>query len=311
MADIADVFNALTGVIGTALYPAGVPAPGAASPVIGAPCRYYPGWPQRLQLDQDITAGIVNVSVFAPKGMYRNTTRYPYEWQGLPLPAATLSASVDDATGTVVTIAGTVSAQQNIALIIGFGSTRQAYAYAVQNTDTLSSIATALAALINPDTSATASGATVTIPGAFAITVRVGVVGTAVMEVMREAQVFSLDVWASTPALRDSAGSAIKTAIAPLRFVSLADGTLGRIITRGDHYDDESVKPIIYRRCLMYEVEYPTTLITPASEIIVFEQQLTGSSSAGSGFTVGGSPLGGNAGLGPSLPSAPQQTTFL
>jgi hypothetical protein len=280
MADISDVYNALTSLIQTALYPAGPPSPNQASPVTGTVCRYYPGWPQKAQLDADIAAGLVNISVFNTPG-YRNTTRYPWKWQRTVAPTITLTATVDG-TGTEVTIGGTVTTPQNVAIITnGVG-----VSYAVQSGDTLTSIAAALAsALTTAGVSATSSGAVVTVPSAHSLVARVGGVSTVAQEKMREERRFQIDFWCPTPALRDAASTPVKLAVASLHFLALADGSNARIITASDMMDDESAKAVIYRRTLTYLVEYPTIAMEQVAEAIVLETQIQGGEGPTSDFT--------------------------
>jgi len=280
MADTSDVYNALTALIQSVLYPAGVPSPGTPSPVTGTVCRYYPGWPQKAQLDEDIAAGIVNVSVFNAPG-YRNTTRYPWKWQRIAAPMITLTAAVDS-TGTEVTIGGGVSTPQNVAIIAnGVG-----VSYAVQGSDTLASIAAALASeLTAAGAPASASGAVVTVPSARGLTARVGGVSTVAQEKMREERRFQIDFWCPTPALRDAASSPVKLAIASLHFLALADGSNARIITAGDMMNDESAKAVIYRRTLFYLVEFATIATEQVPQAIVAETVVQGGAGPTSAFT--------------------------
>jgi hypothetical protein len=261
MADLPDVLDALVNLAANVFYP-NPPASGNSA-VTGTPVKIYPGWPIPDQLNTDLRTEdangnpltpSINVSVFAPPGAVENVTRYPEDWIPIsPLPVPTLSIAVS---GVTATIGGTVSSPQNIALIVD----RRAYVYGVQAGDTLASIASALAALIRVDQPATASGAVITIPNSHSIVGRVGIVATAVQEVMRVRQRFMISFWCPTPALRNLASSAIKLAIAQTKFLTLPDGFAARLLFAGDAFTDQQEKLLIYRRDLIVTVEYATTI---------------------------------------------------
>ena len=61
MADESDVETALVALSSAALYPNGANSPS----VPGPDCRIYRGWPNSAALDADLTAGRINVTVFA------------------------------------------------------------------------------------------------------------------------------------------------------------------------------------------------------------------------------------------------------
>jgi hypothetical protein len=251
MADVSDVSNALVTLIAQTLYPNGI---GQAS-AITAPVRVFPGWPNPQQLDADLTAGVVNVSVY-PTQIERNTTRYPKnDFQDLAINATTLTLTIN---AQQITVGGamptTFYAQNVMAMVSGVP-----YVYATQSGDTLTSIATALAALIP---GASSVGAVVTVPNGKPITAaRVGTIGTRISEVRRQERVFMLGFWAPTPALRDSAAAIIDLTLAGITFLTLADGSAARLIYRSSTITDTLEKSKLYRRDLNYAIEYATTQI--------------------------------------------------
>lgn len=301
----------VTGAGSETLMISSVPA-GNLSPVAEAAVLAVSGWPVAGDLDAvaaSVAAPPVRaiVSAFAAPGRFRDTTRYPLEWTAFQQPTPTLAIAVS---GTAATISGTPGGGQVVALIIGFAASRKAYAYAVQANDTLASVAANLAALIAVDTAATASGATITVPAAFSLIGRVGVVGVAMKELRRQMQRFWLTIWAPSPAVREAVAAPIAVGLANTDFLTLADGTAARVVPCGDDLLDDPQKANLYRRCLAYDIEYPTTITLPASEIVVFEQQLTSSEAAQSGFTLDVSDISGNDPLGPSHQIIPEQNTF-
>ena len=252
-----------------------VPTSGV-SPIANIKVEVASGEPLASDLDAiAATTTRALVSIFEAPSYWRNTTRYFEEWQTSVQPTHTLTATVDT-TGTIVTIGGTVSTTQNIALIVGFGGAAKPYVYQVKATDTLNSIASALAALVNADTPASASGAAITISAAHKLIARVGGVGTVVKEEMRQTTRIFVNFWCPNPTIRDAVSKPVKNALCETHFLLLADGFAARLITCGDLLNDESEKPGLYRRLVMYDIEYPTTLSSPATEIIVPQLQQTG-----------------------------------
>ncbi len=173
MASLTDVLKQLAAQIAAIVYPTGTGQPSVA----GFPIRVYPGWPVPEQLEKDLAAGIAHISVY-PHGKDRSTTRYlGRSWIPLTAPVHTLTMTVS---GSVVTLSGTISAQN---IMINLNGT--SYVYAVQQSDTLTSAATALAYLIP---GATSSGPVITLTGAHAVLARVGGFGTAYKETKRQEQ---------------------------------------------------------------------------------------------------------------------------
>jgi len=266
MADISDVENALVSLIEQIAYPTGTANPSVLLNAESQPVevKVYRGWPIPANLDADVLAdNIVNVSIY-PMGVERNTTRYGSDYETLPLPAPTLTLI---AAPTTLTVGGTVSTPQNVAAIVnGIG-----YSYGVQPGDTLTSIATGLAALINEDTACTSSGPVITIPSAHSIVPRIGVVGTAYKEVKRQTRNIMISVWCPDPALRDAAGKLFDPVLADRNFITLADTTVCRFIYVSSPVTDGPEKETVYRRDFIYSAEYATVVPIIAPQITVIE----------------------------------------
>jgi len=245
MADLSDVISVLGQTVQGALYPNGT---GQAS-VAGVDCKILTGWPLPKDLDADMAAGKVQVSVYPVPGMDRNTTRYPKVWQEQSVTAATVTLTVSNNT---VTVGGTPAAGQTCLVSVNGG----VYDYAVQAGDTLAGIAAGIAAAV-PGASAT--GAVVTITNAAGLKAAVSTEGTAAMELRRQERVFQIIVWAPTPALRDSAAQAIDASFADLERLVMPDDFYARIIYAGTVQTDEVERQHIFRRTLNYRVEYATT----------------------------------------------------
>lgn len=278
MADLSDVENTLVTLIAGILYPNGTSNP--VSPLITAKCKVFRGWVVPSQLDQDIAASnahgatpIINIGVTPPPGNWRKTTRYSTDFKVQNPATTTLTASIDS-TGTQVTIGGTVSTPQNVAVLIG---SAVAVVYAVQGSDSLNSIAAGLATLLtNAGVPATSTGPVVSVPSARNMVARVGGQGTVIQEVARQERRFWVTFWCHTPQIRDQVVPLIDVALKATEFLTMPDGTAARILPAGDYQDDGAQKSGPYRRDIWFDVEYATTQVKPATQIIVAETQLTG-----------------------------------
>lgn len=283
MADLIDVENALVALISQTLYPNGTALPSVA----GLPVKVYAGWPTSNQLDADLRAGTANISVY-PGGSERNTTRYPKTWQTLAVNVPTLTLTIS---GQTVTVGGAMPSPffaHNFALLVG----RKNYAYALQATDTLTSIATALAALLAVDyPGATSAGAVITLPVSAHVTAaKVGVTGTSIREIRRQERVFQITAWCDTPAHRDAVVQPVDIALAATEFLTLADGTAARLIYKGSPVTDATQKAKLYRRDLLYTVEYATTQVETDTQVVAMQSNFnvapTGATAPTSTFTI-------------------------
>lgn len=261
MADLADCNDGVVSLLANAIYPNGTGQPSAA----GVPVRIYGGWPQAAQLDADLLAGTCHVSVFNRES--KNSTRYQ-------------TAKYDDLTGTVaapaltltvnantVTVGGTVATGVNTAVIVG----TNAFTYQTVANDTLATIATNLAALINATyAGTTASGAVIALPNAGPPinAARVGGSGQKVIENGRVEQIFQITVWANTPANRKAIASLIMQPIMATRFLTLADGTGAPMLFKSQRDDDVPQKELLYRRDIMVSIEYVETFSIGVTQVV-------------------------------------------
>jgi len=248
VADLSDVAAALVGVIAGVVYPSGT----GQSPIASVGVKVYHGWPDRNTLNADIAAGRAHVSVW-PTPTVRPTTGLSSDWYELSRTAATLTATV---AGQTITIAGAVSVPQAVALLID----QRPYVYALQAGDTLATIAAALRNLIVADQPASVAGAVITVPGAHALSARLVTQGVAGRIVRREERVFQVSVWAQTFGARDALAGAIDAALADMRRIVIAYPVRARIAFASSRQDDDLQLQGIYRRDLLYRLEYPVTL---------------------------------------------------
>jgi hypothetical protein len=254
MADQSDVENALVALAASAIYPNGSGSPSLPGPN----CRIYRGWPNSAALNADLAAGVINVTIFPRGEPGHNTSRYSQQWHGSPT-QTTLTASVS---GVSVTIGGTAGPGQLVGILVNQAS----YVYCSQASDTPSTVAANLATSIRADWIVNMSGAVLTIPGAGTVLARVVASASVMQEARRQKQEFRITCWCPTPATRDVSASAVDLLLAGCQFIDLADGSQGRVQYRGTLVFDQSQDALLYRRDLLYDVEYPTiiTALHPA-----------------------------------------------
>lgn len=256
MPDLSEVENVIVSKVAQILYPNGT----AAASATGHPVKIYRGWPIQQGLDTDIRAKIVHVSVF-PMDVEQNVTRGDREWMELPSPRITLTMTAAEDT---VTIGGTPRCPLNAAVLVD----SKAFVYPLQATDTPTSIATALAALINAHTPASSDGPVITVPNAKKLETRIGSVGLVVQEVKRQKKGFRITIWCHDPMVRDAISAVLDPALADQTFLSLTDGTSGRIRYERTHTVDSIQRSGIYRRDFDYSVEFATTIVQRAADIV-------------------------------------------
>jgi hypothetical protein len=256
LADLSDVEAALVDAITTVVYPGGLDAPS----ITAKPVRIYRGWPLIGPLANDLAGGVANVSVFSVANTARNTTRWtphPVAAPGVP----TLSVSV---TANSASFSGAGGPGQLAGLLVA----NRAFVYRGALGDTPALVAAMLAERVRAVRSCWLSGATVTIPGIGSIIARVVADGTSLMEWARQRQGFRVSAWCPDPATRDALCSAIGSALSSVAFLTLADGTAGRIRYRSTASFDDDQDAQQYRRDLVYEVEYGTTVISDAPSLL-------------------------------------------
>jgi hypothetical protein len=262
MSDVSDVQNVLVGLIAGWLYPNGTNQPSA----VGFNVRVGAGWPTQASLDADLAQGVAQVSVYAT-AIERKTTRYMQGWQPRDSFAPTITLAK---AGSVVTVGGALPSPfsaQNLAVFVG----NSPYSYSVQPTDTLASIAAALAAIIAQDYPGTTSaGANITLPANAALgALRTGGTGTAIKVIKNQDRAFQITIWCSTPAQRTALANVIDPNLADLVFLAMPDGFNARIVYMDSPQQDIGEKARLFRRDFRYRVDYATTKVSDAPQVIV------------------------------------------
>ncbi|MDE1998575.1 MAG: hypothetical protein KGI52_06585 [Burkholderiales bacterium] len=231
-------------VIGARLYPNGTAQPS----IVTAACRVYPGWPVQANLDADLAAGVVNVSIY-------------------PLPAeqvesivnANAQVSVQPLAGTQLAVAGATVTVSGVPAVGDVAMVYRNYAmqaYAIKIGDTPAIIAQQLAALIG----GTAVGAVVTAPtGTFALTARVTTNSTTLSARRRIARHIQITTWAPTPALRDAVAQQVDAGLYAAERLALPDGTTAGVAYMGSPMTDMFETARIYRRDVMVMARFVST----------------------------------------------------
>lgn len=256
MADQADVETALAALLANALYPNGSAAPS----VTGTLCRIYRGYPSAPTLDADLADGTAHVSVAAAGGAVKNVTRYPRKWIAVaPIPVTLTVVSA----ATTATFSGTCAVGQ----LAGVAVNGALFPYAVQANDSAATVASNLGAMLRVEGwIVDYAGSTITVPAATDFVARVVNGAGSLMEIKRQVQDFKVSLWCPDPPTRDLMAPVLDQALAELTFIALADGSSGRLLFAGNETRDADADATLYRRDMIYSVEYPTTLaqMTPA-----------------------------------------------
>jgi hypothetical protein len=87
------------------------------------------------------------------------------------------------------------------------------------------------------------------------------------MEIARQEKQIQISIWADSPANRTAIGKVIDPALKALTFISLPDYSFGRIRSVGQREFDTLQKQAIYRRDLIFTVEYATTQVRVDTQI--------------------------------------------
>lgn len=254
MADSSDVSNTIAGMIASTVYPNGTSEPS----ISGSTIKVYPGWPVPNVLQEDINASGAHISIWALPSERKIGSELGRPYRVVEKGEPPLIATVD---GLNVRLSGSVSVPTNVYFLIdGVG-----YHYPVQSGDTLTIVATAMA---NQIPGATSSGAVITLAGASSVVARTGGMGSAMRELRRQAKDFQITIWAPTPGMRVLIASAVDAMLSENSNISLGDGAPSLLFYTRQFDSDASENYLIYRRDLIYTVNYATTQTIAAPQIV-------------------------------------------
>ncbi len=84
--------------------------------------------------------------------------------------------------------------------------------------------------------------------------------GVAILELRRQTRLFAISIWAARHDRRDAAAGAIDAGLAAVSRLRLADGSVAVMTYDSSVQDDDEQEAGIYRRELVYALNYATTL---------------------------------------------------
>jgi hypothetical protein len=214
------------------------------------------------------TARVVHVCVNPRPGVGRILKPYVFQgWQPeAAIPAQTVTVSVS---GNNVTIGGTISAGQGVAV----SANGIAAGAAAGSTDTLSTLAASVAAALTAGGAAsTATGPVITVPSATLLYVNTFVSIVTGKEVQRQIQGFDITLYAPGRDLRDAVSAAIQPVLGVNKRITMPDGFVALMDPAPpvETDDDKPEKALLFIRKLYYQVEFATVLGgTAATQAII------------------------------------------
>jgi hypothetical protein len=121
-------------------------------------------------------------------------------------------------------------------------------------------VAAALGVLVGAFRAVEVSGAVLVVPGAGSVVARVVADQVVVRQTRRQRQNFRVTCWCPDPVTRDDVAGAIDQALSARVFIGLPDGLSGRLRFVSSAVFDQAQDAALYRRDLVYAVEYATTV---------------------------------------------------
>jgi hypothetical protein len=268
VADLSDVTAYLATAASNAVYPNGTSQPSVAA----MDCRIFEGWPIPDQLDRDMlgqmlsgsppmpiprpSGTVANVSVFAMPGTGIAVFQQEDNTYVITPPAITSTFTL---VGGLITVSGQIAVGEYLTLVIDDA------AVCSQTGASTAAMLAALAAEAQgkgyPGASATAT--TLTIPFGHSLVVRQGGVAVLGKVTHRQRQSVMVTVWSPTQAVRTTLASAIDNVIKQKIKVAMPDTSQALVIYSRTNVLDDRQSTAIYRRDLIYDVEYATVFQFP------------------------------------------------
>lgn len=273
MASIDDVLLALK----TAVIAAVTPLPNANKIKVGV------GFPNIMPTTTDLEQGAGFIGIFPLKNERLTTRFFPGNYTTIastPLLAAAV-------TGNTIAFSGSVAAGYAVDVVVNSGQLvgSMAVAYVTLGTDTLDSVATAVAAaLVAAGFSASASGADVALSGTFSSVVcNIGAQSQIAQEVRRTERHFQIMTVvpgnASTLTAVSTDRSAIVNAIdayfALQYFLLLADASWGRLKYVSGPWEDDMQRETMLIAHQVFSVEFATIATAVAVPVGAIDVQQT------------------------------------
>jgi hypothetical protein len=299
MADLSDVTSYLASAAASAVYPNGTSQPSVANMDV----RVYEGWPLPDQLDADLggtyLAGTPPVVTPRPGGPASHVSIYPMpgatshpfqietKYYVIVPPVEGVSVAVTGTPGDLnntlglglptVTLSGAPNATEYVTIIAD-----RTHIYSANGT-TLASIISQLASKASVDYPAgggnpgvTTTSNSITIPAMFAFQVNQGAQSTLGYVTHRQCHKIMVTAWSPTHVARNKIAAAIDVAIKNTLTVALSDTSIALITYDRTVDTDEHTPSTLYRRDLVYDVEYATLFTFPGYVVTSFTLQEQG-----------------------------------
>ena len=249
MADISDVTALLAQMAATACFPNGASSPSVTGNMNDI--RIFEGWPLQKTLDADMANGVSNVSIFPTPGSSAAVFQVLDEFYVISPPTYGLAASIS---GDTVTLSGTPGTGE-YASIVADGL----YCYSRVGASA-NAILTAIAADAAANYSGVSvSGNSITFPTS-RLVCHLGAPGTMGKVTHRQKDSVIISIWAPTNALRNTIAMAVDVAFKAVNHLTFPDTSQGVLAYSNHRQMDTLESANIYRRDLIYTVEYATLL---------------------------------------------------
>lgn len=253
MAGIDDISRYLARRVAGVLYPGGFRLPA----IVNAPVKIYPGWPEPAALLQDIETGGVHVSVWPlpAERKVNSALGRPYRLKEKGTPTLQLTVN-----GSIITVSGMTSALTHVCIKLD----NRLFSASFHAGKTAAEVADVLHAKLPRSFTI---GPCIYVLMVEHISVSVTTAGTAVRELRRQIKDFQITVWAPTPHLRNRVGCAIDEVLSERCTVDLEDGAPAQLFYTRQFDTDTAENWHVYRRDLIFSINYATTQAISAPEV--------------------------------------------
>ena len=256
MADLGDVTAFLANMVWSAVFPSGANQPNVA----GATVKVFEGWPIPATLDTDIAAGAAQISIFPLKSAGASIEQFiNNEQYTIKAPTPGMTAVVSN---TSVTLTGTPVTGEYASITVNKQNTYSA------SGPTVSAILAGIASQAGGMVSV--SGNTITFPNTNLLTCQIGAPGVAGFVTHRQRQPIQITVWAPNPPMRNVLASAVGNALRQSVRITFPDTSQGLLVFSHETQTDEQERASIYRRDMIFNVDYATLETYAVNEITSF-----------------------------------------
>ena len=262
MADVSEVSEFIAQRVAASLYPDGE----SETSLAGVPVKIYPGWPVPDVLQRDIEADAAHVTVWALPGERKVSTGLGRPFRTVAKGKPSLQVNVND---SIITLSGEVTADTNVQIALG----SKAYRFHFPAGSELNRVRERLSEVLPRASSVPGH---IEVLSAGRITASVTTAGTVVRELRRQLKEFQVTVWAPTPVLRNRIGTLVDVTLSEQHHIDLSDHVPAQMLYARQSESDAGGNFHVYRRDLIFSVNFSLTQQSTASEVIATEFSLNG-----------------------------------